>query len=115
MFINLKKMALWVGLLKLGIGVLVLALGIAAQEKSERKLVRKVEPIYPPLARQLRLSGAVKMVLQVTSEGKVASVQTIGGNPILAGAAEGAVKQWKFEPAPKESSEPVTISFDAPK
>ena len=115
MYINLRKTVLCVGLLTLGIGVFVLAPGIAAQEKSDRKIVKKVEPIYPPLAGQLHLAGAVKMVLQVTPEGKVASVHTVGGNPILVTAAEGAAKQWKFETASKGSSEAVTIIFDAQK
>jgi outer membrane biosynthesis protein TonB len=115
MFINLRKTVLWVGLLTLGIAVFVLEPGIRAQEKIDRKVVKRVEPIYPPIAGKLHLTGAVKMVLQVTPEGKVASLHTVGGNPILVVAAEGAVKQWKYEAAPKESSEMATIQFDAPK
>ena len=115
MFISLRKCVLCVGLLTLGIAVFVLGPGIAAQEKSDRKLVKRVEPIYPPIAGQLHLTGAVKIVLQVTPEGKVLSLHTVGGNPILVAAAEGAVKQWKYEAATKESSETATIMFDAPK
>jgi outer membrane biosynthesis protein TonB len=115
MFISLRKTVLWVGLLTLGIAVFVLEPGIRAQEKSDRKVVKKVEPIYPPIAGKLHLTGVVKMVLQVTPEGKVASLHTVGGNPILVVAAEGAVKQWKYEAAPKESNEIATVTFDAPK
>jgi periplasmic protein TonB len=115
MVINLRKMVLSFGLLTLGIGIFVLAPGIAAQEKSERKVVKKVEPAYPPLAGKMHLTGAVKMVLQVSPEGKVASIHTVGGSPLLVDAAEGAAKQWKFEATSKESSEVVTISFEFPK
>lgn len=115
MFIRSRRTALWTGLLMLGIRALVLAPGSNAQEKSDRKIVKKVDPAYPPIAGQLHLSGSVKMVLQVTAEGKVENVHTVGGNAILAAAAEGAVKQWKYEAAPKESSEPVTITFEMPK
>jgi outer membrane biosynthesis protein TonB len=115
MFISLRKTISWVGLLTLGIAVFVLEPGIRAQEKSDRKVVKKVEPIYPPIAGKLHLTGVVKMVLQVTPEGKVASLHTVGGNPILVVAAEGAVKQWKYEAAPKESNEIATVTFDAPK
>ena len=111
MFIILRKSVLCVGLLTLGITVLVLQPAIAAQEKSDRKVVQRVEPIYPPIASQLHLTGAVKMVLQVTPEGKVLSLHTVGGNPILVAAAEGAVKQWKYEVATKESSETATIKL----
>ena len=115
MSIALRKMTFWFRLLTVGVGTFVLIPGIAAQEKSDRKVVKKVEPTYPPIAGQLHLSGSVKMVLQVTSEGKVASVHTVGGNPVLAASAEGAVKEWKFEAAAKESSETVTIAFEVPK
>jgi hypothetical protein len=115
MFIILRKSVLCVGLLTLGIAVLVLEPAIVAQEKSDRKVVQRVEPIYPPIAGKLHLTGTVKMVLQVTSEGKVASLHTVGGNPILVEAAEGAAKQWKYEAATKESSEMATITFNAPK
>ena len=115
MLISLRNTVLCVGLLTLGIAVLVLEPAIAAQEKSDRKVVMRVEPIYPPIAGKLHLTGTVKMVLQVNSEGKVASLHTVGGNPILVEAAEGAAKQWKYEAAPKESSEMATITFIAPK
>jgi len=112
--IRLRNTALCVGLL-VGAHAIVSAQRSAAQEKSDRKIVKKVEPTYPPIAGQLRLSGSVKMDLQVTAEGKVESVRTVGGNPILASAAETAVKQWKYEAAQKASSEVVTITFEAPK
>lgn len=115
MFIRSRRAALWAGLLMLGMRALVCAPGSDAQEKSDRKVVKKVEPPYPPIASQLHLSGSVKMVLQVTAEGKVESVRTVGGSPVLAAAAESAVKQWKYEAAPKESSEAVTITFEVPK
>ncbi len=114
MVIHLRSTALCIGLL-VGAHALISAPESAAQEKSERKLVKKVDPTYPPLAGQLHLSGSVKMVLQVNAEGKVESVRTTGGSPILAAAAESAAKQWKYEPASKESSEAVTITFEAAK
>jgi outer membrane biosynthesis protein TonB len=114
MFINLKKIVFCAGLLTIGLGALLLTPGCAGQDKSDRKVIKRVEAAYPPLAAQLHLAGAVKMVLQVTPEGKVTSVHTPGGNPVLASAAEAAVKQWKYETTSKESSEPVTIVFQSP-
>ena len=115
MFINLRRMVFCAGLVALGMSVFVWVPATVAQEKSDRKLVKKVQPTYPPLAGRMHLSGAVKVVLQVTPEGKVASVHTVGGSPILASAVEDAVKQWKYEAAAKQSSEEVTIAFEAPK
>jgi TonB family protein len=118
MFIPLKKTAFRAGFLLLCAPGLVPLRQTHAQEKQEkgnRKVVKKVDPTYPPLAGRLHLAGSVKMELQVTAEGKVENVRTTGGSPILAAAAESAVKQWKYEAAPKESSEAVVITFEAPK
>ncbi len=115
MSINLRRTILWIGLLTAGIGAFVSAARIGAQEKTDRKLIKKVEPVYPPLASQLHLIGAVKLALLIAPEGKVSSVRTLGGNPILAVAAEDAAKQWKYEVAAKESSEVVTLSFEISK
>jgi len=114
MLIRLRETALCVGFL-LGTNALISAPRTIAQEKSDRKLVKRVDPVYPPIASQLHLAGSVKMVLQVSAEGKVESVRTTGGSPVLAAAAESAAKQWKYEAASKESSEAVTIVFENPK
>jgi TonB family protein len=112
MFINLRRA---IRLLTIGIGTIVLVARMGAQEKTGRKIIKRVEPVYPALAGQLHLSGTVKMVLQITPEGKVTSVHTVGGNAILVAAAEDAAKQWKYEPSPKESSDMVTFVFESPK
>jgi TonB family protein len=115
MFVNLRRTILWIGLLSIGIGVFVRVARIGAQEKSDRKLIKKVDPVYPPIASKLHLAGTVKLALQIAPEGRVSSVHTVGGNPILAVAAEDAAKQWKYEAASKESSALVTLSFEVPK
>jgi TonB family protein len=115
MFVNLRRTILWIGLLTVGIGAFVRVARIGAQENTDRKLIKKVEPVYPPLASKLHLAGTVKLALQIAPEGKVSNVRTVGGNPILAVAAEDAAKQWKYEVAPKESSAVVTLSFEVPK
>jgi TonB family protein len=83
-------------------------------QDSPRKIVKKLEAPYPPLAKQGHLTGVVKLIAVVTPEGNVKSVRTLGGNPILAAAAEEVIKQWKFEAGPKETSEPVALRFDTP-
>ena len=67
-------------LLPVRIGTFVSVITIGAQEKTGRKKIKTVEPIYPPLPGQLHLSGTVKMVLQINPEGKVSGVHTVGGN-----------------------------------
>lgn len=76
-----------------------------------RKLVRKVEPRYPEIARRMNLGGTVKVVATVTSDGNVKKVEPLGGSPILVEAAESAVSQWKFAPG-GESKETVELRFN---
>jgi len=83
----------------------------AQDQPSSRKVVDKVAPEYPQLARKLNLAGTVKVEAVVGGNGKVKSVQIMGGHPILAQAAMYAVAKWKWEPADHETREPVEVKF----
>ena len=67
---------------------------VRAQEG--RKLVKKVDPVYPDLARKMNMTGTVKVEVSIGADGSVNQVRTLGGNPVLATAVEDAVKQWKY-------------------
>lgn len=62
------------------------------------KLIKRIEPLYPPSARHLRLSGTVVLKASVDVRGRVGTVTVISGSPLLAGAAVNAVKGWRYEP-----------------
>jgi TonB family protein len=61
-------------------------------------LVKKVAPVYPPLARQARIQGIVILKVLINKSGDVFDVQLVSGHPMLAPAAMEAVKQWKYQP-----------------
>ena len=61
-------------------------------------LVRKVNPIYPPLARQARISGTVILRAIIGTDGSIENLTLVSGHPMLAPAALDAVKQWKYKP-----------------
>ena len=82
-----------------------------APNESERKVVYRVSPSYPPLARSTNLKGNVRLEALVTPDGKVKSVAVKGGNPVLIQAAEKALYQWKWAPAQRESREPIEMRF----
>lgn len=82
-----------------------------SSNESGRKLLRKVEPRYPEIARKMNLGGTVKVVAVVAADGKVTKVEPLGGSPILVEAAQSAVTQWKYAPASGESKEPVELHF----
>jgi protein TonB len=81
------------------------------QQEVARKVKTRIEPTYPPLARQLNLSGKVKIEVTVSPDGRVTNARTLGGNPVLAGAAVDAVKTWKYEAGSKETVEVVELVF----
>jgi TonB family protein len=78
---------------------------------TSRKPKTKVTPEYPALARQLNVTGKVKLEVTIAADGHVVSARTIGGSPLLVGAATDAVKKWRYEPGSKESSEIVEFNF----
>ena len=61
-------------------------------------LIQKVEPEYPPLARQARVQGTVQLDIAVGKEGSVERIHVIQGHPLLIPAAKEAVKQYKYRP-----------------
>ena len=72
------------------------------------RLVREVRPIYPPLARQARIQGVVKINAIVSRDGTVQSLETVSGHPLLVNAALDAVRQWLYEPT-QLNGEPVEV------
>jgi TonB family protein len=76
-----------------------------------RKLIRKVDPNYPEMARRMNIAGTVKVYAVIAPDGTVKSVEPVGGSPLLVQAAEDAISRWKFAPAGAESKELVELHF----
>ncbi|MGH9601856.1 MAG: energy transducer TonB [Terriglobales bacterium] len=79
-------------------------------------LVERVAPTYPEAARKENLSGEVLLMVVVGSDGKVQRARHLSGNPILAEAAETAVKKWRYKPhmvegLPMEFETEVRLKF----
>jgi TonB family protein len=62
------------------------------------RLLKRVPPVYPPLARQARIQGTVILKVLINKSGEVANIQLVSGHPMLAPSAIEAVKQWKYDP-----------------
>jgi len=76
-----------------------------------RKVITRVTPQYPGMARSMSIRGSVKLEAVVAPNGTVKSVEVKGGHPLLAQAAQNAIHEWKFEPAPRETREAIEIKF----
>jgi periplasmic protein TonB len=74
----------------------------------EGKLLHRVDPVYPKLAIQARVSGSVKLEATIDEEGSVTDLKILEGHPLLNEAAYNAVKQWKYMPT-LIGGEPVPV------
>lgn len=85
----------------------------AQQDQADhRKVVNRVTPEYPPVARAMMLGGTVRVEALVNSNGTVKSAEVKGGHPVLADAAVRAVRKWKWQPADHETHEVVELKFE---
>ena len=72
------------------------------------KILVKVIPEYPRLARLSRVEGEVRLEAVIDEEGNIAEVRVLDGHQLLIDAAVKAVKQWKYTPT-LQNGEPVPI------
>jgi periplasmic protein TonB len=87
-----------------------------ASSVQEAKLINKVIPAYPPLARQTRQFGRVRLVVTIGQDGRVKQIEVLSGPAFLVPAAVEAVKQWLYQPTllngrPVEVIAPIDINF----
>jgi TonB family protein len=78
---------------------------------NDRAVIRKVQPQYPALAQRM-IKGSVKLEVVVEPDGSVKSLNTKGGHPVLAQAAQDAIRQWKWQAASHETVESVEVRFN---
>ena len=79
-------------------------------------LIRKVQPVYPPLARSARIQGDVILTAVISKEGAIENLRVLSGHPMLAPAALEAVRQWRYRPyllnrEPVEVETQITVRF----
>ena len=82
------------------------------QEEVNRKAKIKVAAVYPELARRMNITGVVKVQVTVAPNGSIKNAKLVGGHPVLANAALDAVKKWRFETGPEDSTGIVEFRFD---
>ena len=72
------------------------------------RIVNRVQPVYPPLARQTRISGTVRLHAIIGKDGAITSLEVMSGHPLLQQAALDAVRQWRYQPT-LLNGEPVDV------
>jgi TonB family protein len=94
-------------------GLLNLAMPVSPSSVAaeSRKIIRRSEPDYPELAAKMSLHGIVKIKALIARDGTVTALVCIGGHPVLAAAALEAVRTWRYEAAPHESTQIIEVKF----
>ena len=90
-----------------------------SQGVSQGLLVKKVAPVYPEQALQMKIQGPVQIMATISKDGNITNLKLVSGDPILARAAMDAVKQWKYQPyylnsQPVDIQTDITVNFKLP-
>jgi TonB family protein len=79
-------------------------------------VTHSVSPSYPLLARQMKVQGSVILNAVIGRDGLIQDLHVVSGPPILAHAAQEAVRQWRFKPhlvgsEPVETQAKISVNF----
>lgn len=84
---------------------------VSQPQPVELHLLKRTDPVYPPIAKAARVSGPVTFKLTVGPDGHVLHATLISGPPLLAGAAVECVQEWIYEPRLQEGKPVETTTF----
>jgi TonB family protein len=93
-------------------GSIASAQNSSPDESAKRQIKSRTDPAYPALAREMHVNGKVKIEVTVAADGVVRTTKVLGGSPLLVKASVDAVKNWKYESAPRETTETVEFVFN---
>ena len=91
--------------------VLFVGFAVAQSADADRKIKSKVIPVYPELAKNLKISATVKVQVTVAPNGAVTQAKAMGGHPLLVGPAVDAAKMWRYEPASGATTHLIEFHF----
>jgi len=81
-------------------------------ELPELQPVTRVNPVYPPLARQARISGVVHLIATIGPGGHVVDLKAVSGHPLLVPSALAAARQWTYAPPTEPTRTRIQIQFE---
>ena len=108
----MKTRSLWVMIFFSAICFALSVSSPAQDSGTDRKLITRVEPDYPPVLRMRQIGGTVKLQITIAANGTVEGAKVLGGNPILAESAVAAVKKWKYAATGATTSATVSLEFN---
>jgi TonB family protein len=113
---EVRSCGAWRKQLLASLGLFVLAGSLASGqqmivEEGKRKVKTRVSPNYPELARRMNIGGKVRIEVVIAPDGRVKSYRALGGHPVLVQPCMDAVKEWRFDASPEESTQVVEFNF----
>lgn len=81
------------------------------------RVIKIVNPLYPPLARQARTEGTVAIYAVIGTDGSLHDTRIVSGvSPVLNEASLDAVRQWRYQPftcqnTPVEVESVIQVNF----
>jgi len=100
-----------VRLMRVAVFGLMAALAIPCNAADSRAIKSRTTPVYPEIAKRMRIVGEVRLEVTVDADGKVTDVKKVSGNNMLSDAATDAVRKWRFEPGAGVSTVEVMLNF----
>lgn len=82
-------------------------------------LIYRVEPVYPPLPKQMHKEGRVELRAIVATDGSIQSLEIVAGDPLFYQSARDAVSQWRYRPTilngqPVQIDTHITVIYTMP-
>jgi protein TonB len=71
---------------------------VVSSDLQAARLIHRVEPVYPALARQAGVSGEVRLEAIIAEDGTIRQLRVLGGHPLLVPSAREAVSRWRYRP-----------------
>jgi TonB family protein len=82
---------------------------IVSREPINGRAISLPKPIYPELAKRMRVSGKVNVQVLIDETGRVVSATVVSGSPFLRAEAQKAAMQARFSPT-RLGDQPVKVS-----
>jgi protein TonB len=81
------------------------------------KIIESVNPVYPPLARQTRIQGTVRLHTIIGTDGTIEQLEVMSGHPLLIQSALDAVRKWRYAPTtlngqPVQVDPTIDVTFE---
>jgi periplasmic protein TonB len=72
------------------------------------RLIHRIEPTYPPLAKQIHREGRVELRAIIATDGRIKFLEVVSGEPFFIPCSLSAVAEWRYQPT-LLNGEPVEV------